>query len=111
MKRIYPYEQTPEIQQVITHTWEYLGKYIEVQLTIYRGRRITVRDIDSDFFDCNWCAGNLPEHAFKLVGLAKLMVEQDLDLPFSSRIKPYFNDADFSKKVLNLSPEPFIFAV
>lgn len=111
MKQVYLYEDMPDIRQTITHSWEYLGKYIEVQLTIYKGRRITVRDIGSLDLDRNWCAGNLPHHAFVLVGLAKMMIEQDLNIPFQSRIKPYFNDKDFSKKVLNFNPEPFKFAV
>lgn len=92
---------------VVSHCWELLGHYIEIQNTIFGGRRITIREIGDEFLKANWRAGSSEIHARTLLGLAKHCIENEIDYPFQSRVKPYFNDIGFLRFVDSYYFEPF----
>lgn len=91
----------------IDTAFECNGYWIETQTTIYKGRRVTIREPNAMYFQANWCAGKKQEDLNKLLGLAKAVVEQDLRYPFYSKIKPYFNDPEFLEWMNGIAFEPY----
>lgn len=105
--------QTPT-HCLVPHVFKHEGYYIEVVLTIFGGRRICIREADDPnmFYLVNWCAGDTPEHCKILVGLAKGLIDAGMpNFPFQSRVKPYFNDAEFCSIMKKITFEPYEFQV
>jgi hypothetical protein len=91
-----------------THRFELDGYYIEVFMTIFGGRRITIREKDDYGYLVNWCAGKNIEDAETLVGFAKSVIEQDFPkVKFCSDPKPYFNDLSFVSRMKEIGFTPF----
>ncbi len=97
-----------ETEVSILHKFELDGYYIEVFMTIFGGRRIAIREIDSLCYLVNWCAGKEIDDAEILVGFAKSVVEQDFPkVKFCSDPKPYFNDLSFVSRMKEIGFTPF----
>lgn len=98
MKEIFLEEN---INTPIVHCFEYGDGYlIEIQKTIFGGRRITIREKDASYYMVNWCAGKEQEDCQKLVGLAQSVIDQDFPkVQFASEPKPYYNDESFIKRM------------
>lgn len=101
-----------EIRHVVPHAFEHEGYIVEIQKTVFGGRRVCIRECDDPgmFYLANWCAGAEQEHCQKLVGLAIALIEKGMpNFPAQSRIKPYFNDTDFCEKMERVGSKPFPF--
>jgi len=92
----------------IEFAWEYGAYTIEVLRTIFGGRRVAIRETGSDFYDCNWCAGDSLEHAGILVGLAQAIIDQNARPQFCSKRKPYFLDDDFKAWMNTIKFTPYV---
>lgn len=104
--------ENSKLLDVVPHAFEHEGYIIEIQKTIFGGRRVCIREGDDPgmFYLANWCAGAEQEHCQKLVGLAIALIEREMPkFPAESRIKPYFNDPDFCEKMERVGSKPFLF--
>ena len=102
MKQVFPPENEP--WPSITHCYEWHGYYIEVQMTIFGGRRITARETGSEDYEFNWCAGDNPAHAAVLIGLAQKVLSDGIKAPFQSKRKPYFKCNEFLEFLYKCAP-------
>lgn len=63
------------------------------------GYRVTLREAGSYQFDANWCAGHEYKHIRLLLNAMANYVLADVIPPFSSKVKPYFDDPEFCKTI------------
>ena len=88
-------ELTGDDAVMYTEQWLHEDTYIEVTETIFRGKRVCIRPVNSYYYLANWCAGAEEFHKDRLIAAAKYVIENELEYPFCSKIKPYFNDPEF----------------
>ena len=72
-------------------------KYIELWVTVMGSIRVTCLDKENPIvYELNWCAGPELEHVNFLLSKVLSAVKND-NIIFCSKIKPYFNDNNFTQ--------------
>lgn len=78
----------------------------DIQITIFGGYRLCLREKDSLTYITNWCLGKDVLELKRMVFWVKSIDITTLDkLPFCSNVKPLANDKDFLEKLKELGYE------
>lgn len=103
---IFPVENE-SFQDTVPACFDFGDYVVEIHMTIYRGRRVVIRERGAMWFMANWCAGPDMAHCERLMGLAFYVLEHEIKYPPDSKVKPYHLDNEFTSWMESLDFKSF----